>query len=49
VPNKPLEDTRIGNIPIFKGTSVTVTFLGCHYSEVFYKDPKVFRPERWES
>ena len=35
-------------IPISKGTFVYNQPLGLHYSEKYYKNPREFRPERWE-
>lgn len=43
-----LEDNFIKDIPISKGTVVTINVRGVHYSEKYYKNPWEFRPERWE-
>lgn len=38
------EDNLLAGIPIYKGTYVGIQHLGNHYSEKYFKDPKVFRP-----
>ena len=37
------------NIPVSKGTSVGISPLPNQYNPKYFKDPEVFRPERWES
>lgn len=44
-----IEDNFIKDIPISKGTVVSIQQRGPHYSETYFKDPWEFRPERWES
>ena len=44
-----LKDHSLKGVTIRKGTILTNPMLGVHYSENYYKDPKSFRPERWES
>lgn len=43
------KDTYLNNIPIRKGTYVTIQQNGNHYSQKYFPDPFVFRPERWEN
>ena len=42
-----LEDTSIGDIPLPAGTPVICLINALHYDEAFWRDPKVFRPERF--
>ena len=35
-------------MPIKKGTLLGIQPFAPHYSEKYYKNPKEFRPERWE-
>ena len=44
-----LEDNYILDLPIKKGTVVNFQPVGTHFSTKYFKDPFVFRPERWES
>lgn len=46
---KSQKDHYIRNIPIMQGIGITIQPLVNHYNSKFYKDPMVFRPERWES
>jgi len=41
------EDHYIDKMPIPKGVLLTIMTSGNHYNPEFYKDPHVFRPERW--
>lgn len=43
------EDNFIKDIPICKGTVVSIQPRGNYYNPKFFKDPNEFRPERWES
>lgn len=43
------EDCAVANIPISKGMAVTCQPMANHYDTRVFKDPCVFRPERWES
>jgi cytochrome P450 len=44
-----LKDQYISNIPIKKGTALNIQTTSTHYNEKYFKNPKVFKPERWES
>lgn len=37
-------DNYLNNLPILKGTQILIMHMGNHYSEKYYKDPKIFRP-----
>ena len=43
------EDHFIANIPIKKGTGLSIQPIGNHFNEEYYKNPMEFRPERWEN
>ena len=43
-----LNDTHLKGVPIQKGTMLGAQPIGSHYSSKYYKNPKEFRPERWE-
>lgn len=43
-----VNDNVVQDIPISKGTLAAVQPVGNHYSPRYFKDPYVFRPERWE-
>lgn len=42
-------DNYINGLPIRKGTEILIMHMGNHHSEKYFKDPKIFKPERWES
>ncbi len=44
-----LEDNFIKDIPIKKGTAITIQPRGSHFNPKYFKNPEEFRPERWES
>ena len=46
---EPAEDLFLKDIPIKKGTLVSIRFTGSHYDEKYFKDPFKFQPERWEN
>jgi cytochrome P450 len=39
----------VKDVPIRKGTVVNIQPRGNHYNPKYFKDPNVFKPERWES
>lgn len=39
----------LGNIPIEAGTFVTAIMLSNNYNEQYFKEPHLFKPERWEN
>jgi cytochrome P450 len=43
-----MKDHFISNIPIKKDTAMAISTISTHYNEKYFKDPKVFKPERWE-
>ena len=43
------ETTSIGDIPIFKGTTLNVINRTCFYDDAYFENAKDFRPERWEN
>lgn len=43
------EDNFVCDLPVPKGTTIFIQPMGNHYNPKFYKDPEVFRPERWEN
>ena len=43
------QDNFLDGVPITKGTMINIMFKATHYSEKYFKNPTVFRPERWES
>ncbi len=46
---KAMKNHLLLNIPIAKGTGAFIQAIGNHYNEKYFKDPFVFKPERWES
>lgn len=44
-----VEDNNINDIPVRKGTIINIQPRANHYNPTYFKDPNVFRPERWES
>lgn len=44
---KASQDNLLKDIPISKGTIVANITRGNHYNSKYFKDPTVFRPERW--
>ena len=48
-PRKAENDSFIKDLPVRKGTCLMIQPLGNHYSPKYFKDPKAFRPERWEA
>ena len=48
-PREAEKDINLNGVPISAGTQVNLNHFGIHYSEKYYKDPHVFRPERWEN
>lgn len=42
-------DNFVKDVPISKGTIVRAQPSGNHYNEKYFKDPFLFRPERWET
>ena len=38
----------MGNVPVSKGTGLVLSVFPSQYSEKYFKEPFVFRPERWE-
>lgn len=47
LPRTTVQDHYLGNVPIRKGTCLSLMIMGIHYSPEFYKEPNCFRPERW--
>ena len=43
------KDIILKDIPIKKGTGVMIQPLSNQYSEKYFKNPTVFKPERWMS
>jgi cytochrome P450 len=41
------EDNYLKDLPITKGTVVSTQPRGNHFNHKYFKDPNVFRPERW--
>lgn len=41
------KDHYVEDIPIRKGTGITIQPTASHYNEKYYKNPHEFRPERW--
>lgn len=42
------QDNYIKDLPIRKGTILGAQPRGSHYNPKYFKDPNIFRPERWE-
>lgn len=40
-------DHQLDGVPLAKGTVMQVHFVGVNESDKYFKDPEVFRPERW--
>lgn len=47
-PRVAKEDNFLNGLPIKRGTRLGVISIGNHYNPKYFKDPKKFRPERWE-
>ena len=46
---KATKDHYLLHIPISKDTGIGITAFNSQYNPRYFKDPEVFRPERWES
>lgn len=42
------EDNFIKDVPITKGTLIGTQPIGNHWNPKYFKEPHIFRPERWE-
>ncbi|GAU95082.1 hypothetical protein RvY_06759 [Ramazzottius varieornatus] len=47
LPHQCTEDVMLNGYTIPKDTTVFVDYVNIHHSDVYYKDPMVFRPERF--
>ena len=48
-PREAIKDNFLGGVPIKKGTMLNVSVFANHYNPEYFKDPFVFRPERWDT
>jgi cytochrome P450 len=48
-PRVAKDDCKIKDLPIKKGTLITYLSIVNHFNEKYFKNPNVFRPERWEN
>ncbi|KAJ7503288.1 cytochrome P450 [Mycena galericulata] len=49
VPRMSTADAQLGKYAIPAGTSLTVDIYAIHHTEAFWRDPHVYRPERFET
>lgn len=45
---KAMRDHHLSDIPISKGTALSVDILVNQFNPKWFKDPNEFRPERWD-
>ena len=48
VPRSPKTDSYLNGIKIKKNTLISINYFAIHRNRDYYRDPEIFRPERWE-
>ena len=47
-PREATKDVFLNQIPISKGTQLSLNFFSNHFNPKYFSDPHTFRPERWQ-